>query len=119
MKLSELDAKFVGDYDERSFRFLDGVEGAQGVMFQCPLCAEGKPRAPDGGVMGAHYVVCWFTNPRNAPKVPDDANPKPGRWTFSGETIDELSFVGPNAASIQLEGGCNWHGFIRNGEATL
>lgn len=121
MRLTDLDARFIGGWHERGYSVLDSVEGAQGVMFQCPLCAEAcEPGEEDGRrfVHGAHYIICWFRNPRNAPRVPDDADPKPGRWNFEGDTIDALTFTGPEAASVLLTSGCRWHGFVRNGETS-
>lgn len=110
MKLTELEATFVGKYhegtdpaDSTSHDELDSVEGAQGVMFVCPEC-------------GNHSVLCWFKNPRNAPIVPDSAFPKPGRWTFTGETIETLTL----APSVDLSVGgvgCLWHGWVKNGDA--
>ena len=129
MRLRDLDAEFVGEWTETSFRVLPGVEGAQGLLFQCPKCAEGKPRGgrpsrsgdaviPDRTwAEGAHYVLCWFANPRNAPAVPVEAFPKPGRWIFAGESIDDLTFIGPAAASVLLAAGCEWHGFVKDGAA--
>lgn len=118
MKLTDLEPSFVGNYREHEgprgdgvshFR-LPSVEGAQGVLFTCPKC-------------GGHEVLCWFANPRNAPKVPDAAFPRPGRWTFSGETLDVLTL----SPSVDLSGidkdnpaspsRCYWHGFVQNGEA--
>lgn len=115
MKLRDLEARFVGEVsqDGKYFRYLDSVEGAQGIMFLCPKCFKAN-----GGRVGTHMVLCWFANPRNAPKVPDNMDPKPGRWNFQGETIDELTFVGPGAFSVLLTSGCNWHGFVKNGDAT-
>jgi hypothetical protein len=123
MRLADLDATFLGNYTESptSYRQLDSVEGAQGVMFQCPKCAEGKERGEEDGrrfVRGAHSIICWFANPRNAPKVPDDASPKPGRWYFTGDSIDSLTFTGPGACSVLLTSGCGWHGFVKDGDAT-
>lgn len=122
MRLSKLDTQFVGKWAEKSYHRLPNVEGAQGLLFQCPKCALGKETGEEDGrgfIIGAHYVLCWFTNPRNAPKVPDNADPKPGRWTFTGNTIDDISFVpGPYSNSVLLLGGCNWHGFVTNGDAT-
>ena len=58
MKLSDLDAAFVGNYnaDEDSFLVLPTIEGGQGLLFVCPLC-------------GNHRVLCWFTRrtPRTMP----------------------------------------------------
>ena len=87
---------------------VDTLAEADGVWFLCPKCY-----ADNGGEVGTHSVICWFVG-----KVPDDAEPKPGRWVPSGSGIDDLTFVGPNAASVLLTGGCRWHGFVRNGDAT-
>lgn len=117
MNLAELEAKFVGDYhgrtgpaDPTTYRELSGVDGAQGVLFICPKC-------------GNHSVLCWFNNPRNAPAVPADAFPKPGRWTFSGETIEtltlepsiDLSAITPD--SPESPSRCYWHGWVKSGDA--
>lgn len=114
MKLRDLRAYFVGQYDHEAgtMRHLDSVEGAQGIAFLCPKCFQ-----ENGGSVGTHSVLCWFLNPRNAPPVPDEADPKPGRWEFSGDTIDDITFTGPAAASVLITSGCMWHGFVKNGEA--
>jgi len=80
---------------------VDNLSEADGVSFLCPKCFPG------------HSVICWFTG-----KVPDDAKPSPGRWNPSGTSIDNLTFVGPGAASVELLGGCLWHGAVVNGDAT-
>lgn len=117
MRLRDLDATFVGAWHPGGYTRLRSAEGAQGLLFQCPKCSEGKERG-EGHVKGAHYVLCWFANPRNAPRVPDDAKPGPGRWIFAGDSIDDVNFVGPAAASVHVTGeGCGWHGFVRNGAA--
>lgn len=105
-KLIDLEPTFVGEYKQQpreSYRELPSVDGAQGVLFICPLC-------------GNHSVICWFTNPRNAPTVTADAYPRPGRWAFTGETLDALSL----SPSIDLSrsDGCKWHGCIKEGVAT-
>jgi hypothetical protein len=93
-----------------SIPYVDTLAEAHGVMFLCPKCY-----ATNGGEVGTHHVLCWFVG-----KVPDDADPKPGRWNPSGTGIDDLTFVGPGAASVLLtsEEGCQWHGFVNNGDAT-
>lgn len=104
-------------------RRIDGVyethEGpladADGVIFQCPLCAQGKEPREEGGrrfVVGVHYVLCWFVG-----RVPDDVNPRPGRWNPSGTGLDDLTFVGPGAVSVLLTSGCGWHGHVEQGSA--
>ncbi|MCK9463812.1 MAG: hypothetical protein M0R80_29695 [Proteobacteria bacterium] len=122
MRLTDLDACFLEDVKaDGSCHRTDSIEKAQGVMFQCPKCAEGKEIfEEDGkkGVCGAHYVMCWFANPRNAPRVSDNLEPKPGRWYYEGTSLEDLTFTGPGAYSILLTSGCCWHGFIKNGDAS-
>lgn len=123
MRLRELDASFVGEANEKGFRHLDGIDGAQGVMFQCPKCAGQCQSGEEDGrkfFIGAHYILCWFRNPINALPVPDSLDPKPGRWNAKGTGLDDLTFVPPGSVSVLLQGaGCGYHGFIRDGEATL
>lgn len=122
MRLLDLDAEFVGEYHERGYRRFNHIEGAQGVLFQCPVCAVGKEPGEEVDDLtgerrrffrGAHYVLCWFSNPRNAPAVPADAFPRPGRWQATGETIDTLTL----SPSVLLQSGCGWHGWVKNGDA--
>lgn len=123
MKLRDLDAHFIGKWTKNSYRRLPGIHRAQGVVFQCPKCAEGLEQGEEDGrrfYRGAHYIICWFRNPRGAKPVPDDADPKPGRWWAEGTCIDDLSFTlgdPPIKNSVLLLGGCKWHGFVENGEA--
>jgi hypothetical protein len=123
VRLRDLDATFLGNWTPTGYTRLGDrvVDGVQGVLFQCPLCAKSCERGEEDGrrfVRGAHYVLCWFLNPVNAPTVPDDANPKPGRWRFTGTSIDDITFIGPLAVSVLLTGeGCGWHGFVVSGDA--
>ena len=111
MRLSDLDACFV----RKTVGGMDRVESlaeADGVMFQCPRCAEGKPRV--GGsrgpaVAGAHYVVCWFRG-----KVSDDTIPGPGRWEPSGVALYDLTLT----PSVDLGTSCGWHGWVKSGDAS-
>lgn len=138
MKLHDLNAEFtrVTEYDAdgdcRVRHNQDELEGAQGVVFQCPLCAQGKEQGEetdDKGrvrrfVRGAHYVICWFRNPRGAEPVGTNVKPGPGRWWISAEStgIDDLTFVPGEPAmmtSVQLLGGCNWHGHVTGGDANI
>jgi hypothetical protein len=81
---------------------------ATGVMFLCPKCYQSN-----GGAVGTHRVICWFTG------VSLDIDPRPGRWNPGGTGVDDLTFVGPGSASVLLTSGCRWHGFVRDGKATL
>lgn len=88
----------------REHTLLQGVtfETAQGVLFNCP-CGSG------------HIVMASFAGRG----LTDDQGThnkagQPVRWTTSGSTFDDLTLQ----PSILLEGGCNWHGFITNGDVT-
>ncbi len=91
--------------------FVDTIAKADGLLFLCPKCF-----AKNGGPVGTHSVLCWFVG-----KVPDDLDPKPGRWTPSGSGMEDLTFI-PSAGrshSVLLTGdSCKWHGFVANGDAT-
>ena len=60
--------------------------------------------------VGTHSVICWFRDRG----VPDEAKPGPARWPASGTGVTDLTLT----PSIQLLGGCNWHGFITAGVVT-
>lgn len=85
---------------------VDTIAEADGIRFVCPKCYNDPPV----GREGAHSIVCWFVG-----KVADHVEPKPGRWIPSGSGIDDLTFAGPNSASVALTGGCMAHFFVRNG----
>lgn len=111
--LRELGARFyrLDPADHRVCHQVETLAEAQAVQFLCPKCFEAN-----GGPVGTHRVKCWF----RGRGVPDDLDPKPGRWTPAGTGLDDLTFVPgdpPIAHSVQLRGGCNWHGFIENGRA--
>jgi hypothetical protein len=108
VRLSELEAKFLHDVQPSgSCRRSEVMADAAGVMFLCPKCF-----AANGGKIGTHSVICWFVG-----KVPDNLDPKPGRWNPSGTGLNDLTFVPPGATSVLLTSGCGWHGFVKNGEA--
>lgn len=89
---------------------VDRLEEADGVWFLCPLCF-----AANHGVEGTHGVLCWFVG-----RVPDDVDPKPGRWTPEGTSLDDLTFVPSEGRtqSVALLSGCAWHGLVVGGDAT-
>lgn len=107
--LIELEAKFYKRLDDRSSKVVKKLSDADGVMFLCPKCF-----AANGGRVGTHSVICWFTG-----KVDADVAPGPGRWNPRGTGLKDLTFVGPGAYSVLLPGpgGCGWHGYVANGEA--
>lgn len=109
MKLRDLEARFLKVESKKSFSEVDTLAEAQGIIFLCPKCFEAHQ-----GKQGTHSVICWFKDRG----VPEDLHPWPGRWIPAGTGIDDLTFVGPDAASVFLNGGgCQWHGFVKNGDA--
>lgn len=83
---------------------------AQGVMFAYPLCYKNNGNS----LVGTHYVQVAFEG-RDIPDHLGTHNSKdePVRWQVSGTGLNDLT----TKPSILLEGGCNWHGFITNGDA--
>jgi hypothetical protein len=116
MKLLELDAEFL-----RWERHADGhvylptvdhLADAMGVVFLCPKCL-----AAMGGKRGVHSVICWSSS-RGTPAI---ASPGPGRWKMDGTGLADLTLNAETVGgqrSVQLTGGCAWHGFVTNGDAT-
>jgi len=108
--LRQLEAHFVKYFHEGIVEYwqrVDTLAEADGLWFLCPKCFANV------GHTGCHGVLCWFEY-----KVPDDVKPGPGRWNPQGTSLDDLSFVpGKKSHSVQLNGGCNWHGFVTNGQA--
>jgi len=107
MKLDQLEPQFTkigspGHYDD-----VDSLADAHGVMFLCPKCF-----AKNGGPVGTHSILAWFRDRG----VPTDEAPGPGRWIASGASYADLTL----SPSINLENagrvGCQWHGFVTNGE---
>lgn len=97
------DASFISfEMSENGCRLhhMPSADGAQGIMFTCPL--------PDCG----HTVIAWFKNPVNAEVAPPEALPSP-RWGRAGMTLADITL----RPSINILSGCKWHGFVTNGEA--
>jgi hypothetical protein len=103
MKLRDLDARFIkyAPYPDTWTEIHDGVESqhsgtrhayqvvdtlaeADGVEFLCVGCF-----IKNGGRRGTDIAICWFKG-----KVPDELDPKPGRWNPSGTGLDDLTFRG-------------------------
>lgn len=105
MRLTDLEPEWRR-YEQRDGHIyhvtVDTIAEAQGIEFLCPKCRD-------------HHVVCWS----RTRGVPDDARPGPGRWTLEGTGFHDLTLNGdPGARSIDLKGGCRWHGYITNGEVS-
>lgn len=128
MKLRDLDAWLFGNCEDkkRSFRRQESIVGAQGVMFQCPKCGEGKERGFEDGrghIKGAHYIQVCFANPQGAP-VASVVFDKNARWQMEGTSLDDLT-LSPSIncdiawrddKGVEHESSCKFHGFVKNGD---
>jgi hypothetical protein len=104
MKLSELGPEWLKIIDERTRSTDVEMAEADGIIFLCPKCFQ-----KNGGPVGTHSIICW------RPSVPPSVTPGPGRWEFNGTGLDDLSLVA-GSSSILLQGGCEAHFLIQNGE---
>jgi hypothetical protein len=118
MKLTELKPQFlryapaIEDGKERIiYRNVDSIDEAQGVIFLCPKCF-----ATNGGPRGTHAIICWSSSRG----IPDDVDPKPGRWKLEGTGYADLTLgCEPGKSnSVLLTSGCAWHGFVIQGDVT-
>jgi hypothetical protein len=125
VKLKDLDAEFIKytPYPDTWIEIRDGVEvsvsgerrawkpvatlgEADGVKFLCIGCY-----LKNSGPVGTDTVICWFKG-----KVPDDLDPKPGRWNPVGTGLGDLTFAGPGPFSVAHP---HWHGFVEHGEVNI
>lgn len=101
MRLNGLDPQFYKIASPGHYQHVETLAEAQGIMFDCPKC-------------GNHSVMVWFRDRG----VPVEEVPGPGRWSVSGTIYADLSL----SPSINLENpqhvGCEWHGFVTNGDVT-
>ncbi len=107
MRLTDLKPHWITGFHANG-HWEDQVQSAaeaQGVRFLCPKCF-----AEAGSPIGTHSVLVPFKDR----DVPDDAMPSMPRWIVSGTSFDDLT----TTPSILLVGGCEWHGFITNGDVT-
>lgn len=109
MRLTALKGTFYRYAGERSFKPVTAMAEADSVMFLCPACFE-----QNGGPVGTHRIRIDFVGRG----TPDEhcihgSDNQPVRWNAAGSSLDDLSLT----PSIQILGGCNWHGFVTNGDA--
>ncbi len=97
MKLTDSDFAHLTRYKPDGLPKVDNLAEADGVFFECPV---------DG-----HAILVWFAD---RPAVPPDLRPL-YRWRASGTSLANLTLD----PSVNLEGHspCNWHGWVKNGEA--
>jgi uncharacterized protein DUF6527 len=99
-----LEAHFITIKEGSFLSTVDTLVEAQGVMLLCPKCF-----AANDGAVGTHSIIVPF----EARGVPAHILGGLARWQVSGTSLADLTI----SPSIQLIGGCAWHGFIRNGDA--
>jgi hypothetical protein len=113
------DAVFIAESTAKGHRYIDTLEGADGVFFWCP-CGWARPEFPlDGG--RPHGVIVSFANPRGCSPAASDAGSQsrsggPSRWTVTGTGLADLT-LSPSIAVGTAEAEC-WHGFVTNGLVT-
>lgn len=90
---------------ERSYLHVETLAEADGLWYLCPLCFKAN-----GGPVGTHSMKTGFRGlcpPGSYGKNKDGVEV---RWDVlpASTGIDDLQL----SPSIQIQGGCNWHGFI-------
>lgn len=110
LTLRQLEGKLIKAAANGSYGPSPSFAEADGVFFLCPKCFETNGNSN----VGTHGCICWFRG-----RVPDSQTPGPGRWNPQGTSIDDLSLVPPGMPSVQLNGGCNAHFNVTNGQISF
>lgn len=97
-----------GNWTDDDFEEVTGPKGvftpvetlaeADGIWFLCPKCFATDHHSVSVGFSGIATPGTYGHNKAGQPVL----------WNMSGTCIDDLVLT----PSIQLEGGCNWHGFL-------
>lgn len=119
MKLTELNPRWVGaggegvsDKDGNPVPERHGV----GLSFDCPCASCAAKRT--GNEESDFYlrVFVGFANPLDGGPPHD---PRPGaQWQRTGDTFETLTLTPSIQRHRVGDGGCDWHGFVTNGEVT-
>jgi hypothetical protein len=83
----------------RTYKFVETLAEADGIWFHCPLCEESGNR---------HSIRIGFHGKAVPGTYGYNKKGKPVLWNVAGSDLTNLVLT----PSIQLEGGCNWHGFV-------
>lgn len=80
MKLTDLNGRLIDQVTLTGYWRRPGMEleGAQGLLFQCPSCGAGMERGEEGGrrfIRGAHHIMVLFSNPRGVAPAPAGCRP--------------------------------------------
>lgn len=97
-----------------SFRRVEKIEEAQGVMHACPRCFVDK----GGTMIGVHRCIEWSRERGADP----EQSPLPGRWRLVGTGLHDLTLDAepPETRRSVREGPpCNGHFNVTNGEVTF
>jgi len=94
-----------GGFEVDVLHRVETVAEAHGLWFDCPLCF-----AKNGGPIGTHGVLVWFVGKPVPDRLGKNKDGVTVRWNVSGTGMNDLVLT----PSIQLQGGCNWHGYVGN-----
>jgi hypothetical protein len=109
MRLIDLHPSFLNHVSETEEFWDVSFNEANGIQFLCPECTR---RKRNGENIHVHSVICWN------PSVPQSVPPNPGRWNMAGTGFDDLSLIN-GSSSVLLQGECNAHFWIKNGEVVF
>jgi len=119
MKLADLHPRWVGAGGEGVFN-ADGSPAPKrhgvGLSFDCPCAKCSAKRTGDFDNDFYLRVFVGFENPVDGGPPHD---PRPGaQWRRTGDTFETLTLTPSIQRHRVGEGGCDWHGFVTNGEVT-
>lgn len=107
MRLTDLEPRFLR-VRPSSLQHVPTLAEAQGIMFLCPACFQRNE-----GPVGTHEILIWFADRGVAPGHVSC----PRRWHVSGTGFEDLT-LSPSIDLSNAQGqGCQWHGWVRDGEA--
>lgn len=106
MKLTDLEPEFLKAASPQNFHIITDINQADGIMFLCPKCF-----IKNNGPAGTHSIQCW------TPKVTADYTHGP--WQLQGTGYSDITLIGQPTSSVLLNGGCNAHFSVKNGEIEM
>jgi hypothetical protein len=96
-----------GGFPISVFHHVRKRRNADGVTFLCPLCFQ-----RNAGPVGTHGIRVYFRGSSVPEGIGTNKDGQTVRWDASNDRLESLTL----APSIQLQGGCNWHGHVQNGQ---
>jgi hypothetical protein len=101
-----------GGFDVDTFIQVETLAEAQGIWFDCPKCYAAWKTGTDPTLVGVHGILIWFSDRGVPDRLGVNSEGRAVRWNVSGTDFSNLTLT----PSILLLGGCNWHGWVTNGE---